>query len=79
MYAIKKMRENQKELLYKVYITDALKIIADNTAHFAGGTMLSKRYYDLAYSVAIVEKEDPEKIIAEVTAKAGLEIIGEGG
>lgn len=37
-----------------MYITDALKIIAENTANFAGGKAMSTRYYDL------IKKDEPE-------------------
>lgn len=36
-----------------MYITDALKIIAENTANFAGGKSMSMRYYDL------IKKDEP--------------------
>lgn len=41
---------------YQMYITDALKVIAENTAHFVtGGQVLNIRYAD------IVSEEKPEE------------------
>lgn len=37
-----------------MYITDALKIIAENTANFVGGKSMNMRYYDL------IKKSEPE-------------------
>lgn len=47
-------RKEQEHKAYQVYITDALKIIAENTANFAGGKSMSMRYYDL------IKKDEPE-------------------
>ena len=40
-------QKEQKEKAYKVYITDALKIIAENTAKANGGSYLTARYAEL--------------------------------
>lgn len=43
-YCIASLRRKNKELAYRVYITDALKAVAENTSRYAGGTVLSKRF-----------------------------------
>ena len=74
-YVIAKLEEKKEETAYRVYLTDALKIIGENTAKFNGGSVMSKRYYDLAFN----EKQEPEKtaeqILDEVIKNAGLEVI----
>jgi hypothetical protein len=32
---------------YRVYVTDALKVICENTARYAGGSCIEMRYIDL--------------------------------
>lgn len=39
----------QEEKLYRVYVTDALKAIADNTRRYAGGYNLTSRFFDWVY------------------------------
>lgn len=39
--------ERQEEKIYRVYVTDALKAICENTANFAGGSVIKARYHDL--------------------------------
>lgn len=40
-------KKEQQEKAYKMYITDALKIIAENTAKQVGGSYLTARYAEM--------------------------------
>jgi hypothetical protein len=40
-------KKEQHEKAYKMYITDALKIIAENTAKQVGGSYLTARYAEI--------------------------------
>lgn len=68
------MTRKYKDEIYRVYITDALKIIAENTAKFAGGSHLTKRYVEMIGIIKPEPKKTAEQIIDEVTKKAGLEV-----
>lgn len=46
-YCVSAFFKRQEEKIYRVYITDALKAICENTANFAGGSVIKSRYYDL--------------------------------
>ena len=46
-------RRKQEEQQYRIYITDALKAITENTARMYGGATLKIRYADLV--------DEPEK------------------
>ena len=43
-----------EDYVYRAYISDALKCIAENTMHFAGGSSMTKRWVD------VVETKEPE-------------------
>lgn len=62
-----------ENLLYRVYVTDALQKICENTANFAGGHIMKQRYYDVAYETPKKE-EDAEEIITRIVKAAGLEV-----
>lgn len=62
-----------ENLLYRVYVTDALQKICENTANFAGGHIMKQRYYDAAYGKPKKE-EDAEEIITKIIKAAGLEV-----
>lgn len=40
-------RRKNERLLYEVYVTDALKAIAENTARMYGGSSMKTRYAEL--------------------------------
>ena len=69
-----------REETFRVYLTDAAKIIAENTARIGGGKTLSKRWAELAGLDGPVRPADnrtAEEIIADVAGKAGLIITHE--
>lgn len=48
-YAVSKINSRQRDTAYRVYVTDALKFIAENTARYAGGGYMKARYEDLIH------------------------------
>lgn len=54
-YCISSFLKRQEEKLYRMYVTDVLKAITENTQNFAGGVTLSKRYIEL-----ITREKEPE-------------------
>ena len=80
----------QRQEIYKIYVSDALRIIAENTAKFAGGSYIKKRYIDLIESKkqksyqtfsskkSKKQKEDKrtaQEIIDDVVNKAGIKVV----
>lgn len=57
--------KKQKDKLYQVYITDTLKMIAENTSNLAGGKAPSMRWVDAMNSLE-KPKEEEEKTAEEV-------------
>ena len=45
-YCMALFRRQNREMAFKVYVTDALKAIAENTAKFVGGNYMKHRFYD---------------------------------
>lgn len=75
VYVQARQAQYMEELMYRVYITDALQKIAENTANFAGGHIMPYRFYDAVYGEGKEKKnENAEEIIKNVTNKAGLEV-----
>lgn len=70
-YVYAKYNEKQYEQAYRIYTTDSLKIIAENTAKFGGGRTLTVRYAELI-GLAEPEKEETrtsEEIIGGISDK----------
>ena len=77
-YAIARCAQHQKNELYRVYVTDTLKNIAENTAavcaqNGANGKYITKRYYELLHP-APEDNRSADEIITSIKNKLkGLE------
>ena len=73
-YAIARYRSQRRDLAYRIYVSDALRIITENTAKFAGGSFVKARYAEL---IKPQHKDDrsAEDIAAEIIIKAGIKVI----
>lgn len=57
-----------------MYVTDALKLLGENTARYAGGSHMTQRWAD----VITPKKQDARtgaEIAADVIKKAGLKVV----
>lgn len=62
--------EKTKEKIFKIYITDALRAIAENTAKQYGGKVMNLRFADLISEEKHEEKQPTEdEIISGLKAK----------
>lgn len=72
-HCVSLFNKKMKEMQYKVYLTDALKLINDNLVKLVGGDVMRERYYD-----AIKEDKGPQKtgdeIARDVIKRAGLKV-----
>ena len=67
-----KANQQAKDTAYRVYVTDCLKLIAENT----GNISLKLRYYDIIQP----KKEDKrtgDEIVADIIKRAGLVVKSE--
>ena len=39
--------KEQQDKVYRIYVTDSLKAITENTAHYAGGVSLRTRFIEI--------------------------------
>ena len=64
------LKKQVQEQAYRVYVTDAMKTITENTAKYAGGSYMKGRYYDLE-TPKPVETRTSQEIISQIKAKIG--------
>ena len=65
-----RLNERAKTEAYRIYVTDALRIVAENTARY-GGNYIKARYADIIEP----KKQDNrtcEEITADIVARCGL-------
>lgn len=68
-----RLNERAKTEAYRIYVTDALRLVAENTARYASGDYIKARYADMIEP----KKQDNrtcEEITADVAARCGLTI-----
>ena len=66
-----RLNEREKTEAYRIYVTDALRVVAENTARFASGNYIKARYADMIEP----KKQDNrtgDEIVADIIKRAGL-------
>ena len=61
-YVTAKLNIEQREKAYRIYVTDALQAISENTSKFAGGTYMKNRFADDAQPGPAKEEEKPKSV-----------------
>ena len=74
-YVVSKYKEQQKEMAYRVYITECLRITTENTAKQSGGSYIDKPFTDFIGNKKPKDERTAEEIIADVAKRAGLEVV----
>ena len=71
-----RINERAKTEAYHIYVTDALRVVAENTARFASGNYIKARYADMIEP----KKQDNrtgDEIVADIIKRAGLVVKSE--
>ena len=66
-----RLNEKARNDAYRIYVTDALRLVAENTARYASGDYIKARYADIIEP----KKQDDrtcEEITADIVARCGL-------
>ena len=74
-YVVSKYKEQQKEMAYRIYVTECLRVITENTAKQGGGSYINKPFADVIGSNKPKDERTADEIIADITKRAGLEVI----
>lgn len=73
-YAIARYQSQQRDLAYRIYVTDCLRIISENTAKMGGGSYITVKLADIL-NPKQVENITGEEIAADIIKRAGIEVI----
>ena len=73
-YAMARFNQHQRDLAYRIYGTDCLRMVTENTAKMSQGAYTSARFYDII-NPKPVEKRTGEEIAADIIKLAGIEVI----
>ena len=73
-YAIARYQSQQRDLAYRIYIADCLRIISENTAKMGGGSYITVKLADII-NPKPVDNRTGEEIAADIIKQAGIEVI----
>lgn len=73
MYVLGKVKQEYEEYRYKVYVTDCLQAMAENTANFAGGMKFRYRWADIIDGN--IDTRTAEEVVHDVINNSGLKVI----
>ena len=73
-YAIARFNQHQRDLAYRIYVTDCLRMVTENAAKLSKGTYTEARFYDIINQKPVVNRTG-EEIAADIIKRAGIEVI----
>ena len=73
-YAIARYQSQQRDLAYRIYVADCLRIISENTAKMGVGSYITAKFADII-NPKPVENRTGEEIAADIIKRAGIEVI----
>ena len=76
-YVLAQYRREQEDKAYRIYVTDALRMISENTASSVGGKYITARFADVIAPPKEEDNRTCEEITAEIIARCGLVVNNE--
>ena len=73
-YAMARYQSQQRDLAYRIYVSDCLRIISENTAKMGGGSYITAKFADII-NTKPVDNRAGEEIAADIINRAGIEVI----
>ena len=73
-YAMARYQSQQRDLAYRIYVSDCLRIISENTAKMGGGSYITAKLADIL-NPKPVDNRTGEEIAADIIRRAGIEVI----
>lgn len=69
-HCISAFQKEQEEKAFKIYLSDAVMAIAENTMRFAGGSKMSSRFFDIInVKKQAKQEETADEIILRIKGK----------
>ena len=73
-YAMARYQSQRRDFAYRIYVTDCLRIISENTAKMGGGSYITAKLSDII-NPKPADKRTGEEIAADIIRQAGIEVI----
>ena len=73
-YAIARFNQHRRDLAYRFYVSECLRIIGENTAKVGGGSYMTAKFEEII-SPKPADNRTGEEIAADIINMAGIEVI----
>ena len=73
-YAIARYQSQRRDLAYRLYVSDCLRMVTENTAKAVCGSYISAKFADII-NPKPVDNRNGEEIAADIIKRAGIEVI----
>ena len=73
-YALARYNQHQRDLAYRIYVTDCLRMVTENTAKMSNGSYTVAKFADII-NPKPVDNRTGEEIAADIIKLAGIEVI----
>ena len=73
-YAMARYQSQQRDLAYRIYVTECLRMIGENAASGGGGSYMAVKFEDVI-NPKHVDNRTGEEIAADIIKRAGIEVI----
>ena len=73
-YATARFNQHQRDLAYRIFVTDRLRMATENTAKMSQGAYTAARFYDII-NPKPVDNRSGNEIAADIIKRAGIEVI----
>ena len=73
-YAMARYQSQQRDLAYRIYVSECLRIISENTAKMGGGSYITAKLSDII-NPKPADNRTGEEIAADIIKRAGIEVI----
>ena len=73
-YATARFNQHRRDLAYRIYVTDCLRMATENTAKMSQGSYTTVRFYDFI-NPKPVDNRSGNEIAADIIKRAGIEVI----
>ena len=73
-YATARFNQHQRDLAYRIYVSECLRMISENAASGGGGSYMAVKFEDVI-NPKHVDNRTGEEIAADIIKRAGIEVI----
>lgn len=73
-YAIARYQSQQRDLAYRIYVSECLRMISENAAGGGGGSYMDVKFEDVV-NPKPVDNRTGEEIAADIIKRAGIEVV----